>query len=93
MAALILTAALAIPVAAQKQVPFKGTMQGNDTDIGGPRTAFVVDTSGTGIATHLGQFLIQPGKHGKPRCEHCNGVWSLDRGQWRQHLYDNCRIG
>jgi hypothetical protein len=26
------------------------------TDIGGPITAFVVETSGTGIATHLGQF-------------------------------------
>jgi hypothetical protein len=55
MAAMIL-AALAVPAAAQKQVPFKGMMQGHDTDIGGPMTAFVVDTSGTGIATHLGQF-------------------------------------
>ena len=31
MAAMILTAALAIPAAAQTQVPFKGTFQGNDT--------------------------------------------------------------
>ena len=30
MAALILTATLAIPAAAQQQVPFKGTFQGND---------------------------------------------------------------
>ena len=34
MAAMILTAALAIPAAAQKQVPFNGAMQGHDTDIG-----------------------------------------------------------
>lgn len=54
--ALVLTAALSLPVAAQKLVPFKGTMQGHDTDIGGPMNAFVVDTNGTGIATHLGQF-------------------------------------
>ena len=31
MAAMILTAALAIPAAAQQQVPFKGAFQGNDT--------------------------------------------------------------
>ena len=31
MAAMILTAALAVPAAAQQQVPFKGTLQGNDT--------------------------------------------------------------
>ena len=31
MAAMILTAALAVPAAAQQQVPFKGTFQGNDT--------------------------------------------------------------
>ena len=54
--ALVLTAALSLPVAAQKLVPFKGTMQGHDTDIGGPINAFVVDPNGTGIATHLGQF-------------------------------------
>ena len=32
MAAMILTAALAVPAAAKDQVPFKGTMQGPDTD-------------------------------------------------------------
>jgi hypothetical protein len=31
MAAMILAAALAVPAAAQNQVPFKGTFQGNDT--------------------------------------------------------------
>src|SRR5262249_7524717 len=38
-------------------VPFKGTMQGNDSDSPGPlpRTV-VVTTIGTGIATHLGEF-------------------------------------
>ena len=46
MAAIILTAALAVPVAAQTQVPFKGTFQGNDTVA--PST---ITTSGTGRGT------------------------------------------
>jgi hypothetical protein len=57
MAALFLTAALAIPAAAQNQVPFKGAMQGNDVDTPGPSPGtVVVTTSGTGVATHLGHF-------------------------------------
>ena len=56
MAAIILTAALAVPAAAQNQVPFKGAMQGNDTDIGFTSTTVTVLTVGTGIGTHLGQF-------------------------------------
>jgi hypothetical protein len=57
MAALILTAALAVPAAAQKQVPFKGTMQGQDTDKGFTSPGmFLVETKGTGIGTLLGQF-------------------------------------
>ena len=56
MAAMILTAALAVPAAAQKPVPFEGALKGQDSDIGGPDTAFVVDTSGTGIGTPVGQF-------------------------------------
>ena len=55
MAALIL-AALGVPAAAQKQVPFKGAMQGHDTDIGSTNTTVTVLTVGTGIGTHLGQF-------------------------------------
>ena len=65
MAAMILMAALAIPAAAQKQIPFKGTIQGNDTDSQGPcgapvaNSPFVcVATTGTGISTHLGQFVF-----------------------------------
>ena len=50
MAALIL-AALAIPAAAQSQVPFKGTFQGSDT-VAPPTIA----TTGTGTGTLLGQF-------------------------------------
>ena len=56
MAAMILTAALAVPAAAQKPVPFEGALHGQDKDIGGPDTAFVYDTSGTGIGTPVGQF-------------------------------------
>jgi hypothetical protein len=57
MAALVLTAALAAPAAAQQQVPFKGAMQGNDVDSPGPSpSTVVVTTTGTGVGTHLGQF-------------------------------------
>jgi hypothetical protein len=50
MAALIL-AALAIPAAAQQQVPFKGTFQGNDTV-----TPPMLTQSITGIGTLVGRF-------------------------------------
>src|SRR5438105_140069 len=56
MAAMILTAALAVPAAAQQQVPFKGTIQGNDTDTFLSETVLLVTSTGTGNATHLGQF-------------------------------------
>lgn len=53
MAAMILTAGLAIPAAAQQQVPFKGTFQGKDAV--NPPT---ITTSGTGIGTHMGVFSL-----------------------------------
>jgi hypothetical protein len=53
LAAMILTAALALPAAAQKQVPFKGTFQGNDTVT---YTTATIATAATGIGTHLGRF-------------------------------------
>ncbi len=56
MAAMILTAALAVPAAAHNQVPFKGALQGHDTDIGFTNTTVTVLTVGTGIGTHVGQF-------------------------------------
>ena len=57
MAALILTAVLAIAAAAQTQVPFKGAMQGNDVDAPGPSPGtVVVTTTGTGVGTQLGEF-------------------------------------
>ena len=58
MAALIL-AALAIPAAAQTQVPFKGSLQGHEIDTpqgGPPPTTLSVNGSVTGIASHVGQF-------------------------------------
>ena len=54
--AMILAVALAVPAAAQKPVPFEGALRGQDADIGGPDTAFLVETSGTGIGTPVGQF-------------------------------------
>src|SRR5437667_5403859 len=56
MAAMILTAALAVPAAAQRQVPFMGAMQGHDTDIGLTNNLGTVLTMGTGIGTLVGQF-------------------------------------
>ena len=59
IAALILTAVLVVPAAAQKQVPFKGSLQGQEIDTpqgGPPPTTLNVDGSTTGIASHVGQF-------------------------------------
>lgn len=59
MAAMLLTAALAVPAAAQNQVPFKGSIQGHEIDTpqgGPPPTTLSVDGSATGIATLFGQF-------------------------------------
>ena len=59
MAAMFLTAALAVSAAAQKQVPFKGSLQGQEIDTpqgGPPPTTLSVNGSATGIATHVGQF-------------------------------------
>ncbi len=59
VAAMLLTVALAVPAAAQKQVPFKGSLQGQETDTpqgGPPPTTSSVDGSATGIATLVGQF-------------------------------------
>ena len=59
MAAMILTAALAVPAAAQNHVPFKGTMQGYDSHAGFPSpTTVVLATSARGVATLLGQFSL-----------------------------------
>jgi hypothetical protein len=57
MVAMMLTAALAVPEAAEKQVPFRGAIQGQEVDIfqGPPPGTLSVDGSATGIATHLGQ--------------------------------------
>ena len=53
MAAMILTTALALPAAAQQQVPLKGTFQGKDTV-----SPSAITTSGTGLGTHLGNFSL-----------------------------------
>src|SRR5262249_723769 len=56
LAAMILTAALALPAAAESQVPFKGAMHGGDADIGFTITTVKVLTVGQGMATLLGKF-------------------------------------
>ena len=58
VAAMLLAATLAV-AAAQKQVPFKGSLQGHETDTpegGPPPTTLNVDGNSTGIASHVGQF-------------------------------------
>ena len=37
-------------------------------------------------------ILIHLSTYSEPSERNGNRVCSLDRGQWRQHLYDNCRI-
>jgi hypothetical protein len=55
-ASLLALAALAVTAAAQNKVPFKGAMQGNDTDLNSTADTVLVATSGTGIGTLGGQF-------------------------------------
>src|SRR5262249_47950011 len=59
MAAMTLTVVLAIAAAAQQQVPFNGTLQGQETvtACSPPQpTCVVIASRGTGIGAHLGQF-------------------------------------
>ena len=59
VAAMLLTAVLAVTAAAQNQVPFKGSLQGHESDTpegGPPPTTLNADGNTTGIATHVGQF-------------------------------------
>jgi hypothetical protein len=58
IAALILTAALAVPAAAQSLTPFKGALQGNDKDGALNYPILQLVTSGTGTGTHLGEFTF-----------------------------------
>jgi hypothetical protein len=78
MAALIL-AALAAPAAAQEQVPFKGAMQGHDTDTGFTNTTVTVLTVGTGIGSHFGSILIYPNGYGSIRDRPRHGLLSGSR--------------
>ena len=58
LTASIILAAVAV-TAAPKQVPFKGSMQGNEIDTpegGPPPTTLSVNGNTTGVATHVGQF-------------------------------------
>jgi len=57
--ALVLLAMTVTAAAAQKQVPFKGSMQGQEIDTpegGPPPTTLSADGSATGMATLVGQF-------------------------------------
>ena len=84
VAALILAATLAIPAAAQQQVPFKGAFQGKDTV--NPTT---ITTSGTGIGDADGSILIDP----RDFLDHLQRVCSLGGGQRGQHQFDIPIIG
>ena len=57
MTALLLTAAVAGYAAAEKEVPFRGSIQGVEiADVQFPK--LFVDGSGSGRATHLGRFTM-----------------------------------
>ena len=59
MAAMILMVALAIQAAAQNRIPFKGTIQGQDTDKGFTSpNMFLVETNGTGTGILFGRFTF-----------------------------------
>ena len=58
MAAVLLTAAIASPVLAQGQVPFRGTLEGVDSDAGGAFPVFLRSVSGGGHASLLGRFTM-----------------------------------
>lgn len=57
MAAVLLTAAIASPALAQ-QVPFRGTVDGVDSDAGGAFPVFFRSLSGNGYASLLGRFTM-----------------------------------
>jgi hypothetical protein len=56
IAAMMLTGALAITAVAQGLTPFKGAIQGNDTDGVLSFPVLPVTTTGGGTGTHLGDF-------------------------------------
>ena len=73
IAAMILTATLAVVAAAQHEVPFKGTFQGNATV-----TPPTLTQSSTGIGTLVGEFssttvLTLPGRTGSAHWIAANG--------------------
>jgi hypothetical protein len=57
LTAMFLTVALAGPAAAEKEIPFKGSVQAVERYEFQDTTMFV-DTTGTGVATHLGLFTV-----------------------------------
>ena len=55
--ALLLTTALAIPAAAQKEIPFHGSIEAVEAyEVNFP--IMLVDSSGSGNATHFGRFAV-----------------------------------
>ena len=52
----VTSSSLAVAALAQKQVPFKGTMQGTDVDSDATSSSIVVTTDGSGIGTLFGNF-------------------------------------
>lgn len=55
-AASVTPSSLAASAGSDREVPFKGTMQGTDSDSNPTDHSIDVTTKGTGNATHLGQF-------------------------------------
>jgi hypothetical protein len=60
MAAMLLTMTIAGPATAGTQVPFSGSVHGQETDLfqGNPPNQILVDGNLTGLATHLGRLTL-----------------------------------
>jgi hypothetical protein len=60
LVAILLTLALARLAAAEKQVPFNGSLHGQETDTmqGNPPQQLLVDGTVTGLVTHVGRFTL-----------------------------------
>ena len=95
MAAMFLTAVLAGPAAAEKQLPFRGSVQGRETDVfqGPPPGNTIGRWERHGNRHPAWSIYGDLERYGEPLGRFGNRVLSLHRGQRRQHLYYACRTG
>ncbi len=100
MAAMILTAALAVPEAAPSSCAdfapgASGAFQGEDTHLTLPPGAptVVINTAATGTGTHLGRFTLRREITGDLTNFSAAGSAEWIAAKWRQYLYDHFGAG